>query len=87
MKSKIILELNLAVERKISQKEVLTKYQFQYNKSKYAYSVLCKICKEWQLLDLPYDCLSGPDYCVKDRNDFAIISLYEELLEIFLDAN
>jgi len=33
-------------------------------------------------MELPYDCLSKPDYCVKNPDDAMIIKLYEDVREI-----
>lgn len=82
MENRIIEEFNLALENKIPKNDILLKYYDQYQKSKIAYSQLCLACKEWEKLDLPFDCLSRPDYCVKNKNDFEIVSKYDEIMEM-----
>lgn len=79
MGNNIITELELALKNKISQIDTLKKIKLQYEKSKLESSKICEKCKEWELLNLPYDCLSKPVYCAKKQIDFDIIFLYDEI--------
>ncbi|MBP0611930.1 hypothetical protein J8J42_02580 [Chryseobacterium sp. cx-311] len=78
-KEYVISELIRFSEIKDFKKEYLYFFKDYYEQAKIAYSNLCEKCIEYEKIDLPYDCLSNPIYCVKNRNDLKIITLYEEL--------
>lgn len=78
-KEYIISELTRFREIKNFKKEYLYFFKDDYELAKVDYSNLCEKCIDYEKIDLPYDCLTNPFYCVKNRNDLKIITLYEEL--------
>lgn len=78
-KEYVISELIRLREIKDFKKEYLYLFKDYYAQAKIDYSNLCEKCIEYEKFDLPYDCLANPIYCVKNRNDLKIITLYEEL--------
>ena len=79
---KLIDEIDVELDKKYrNEKYEVEKYQNLYNSSLEKYSKKCLICVELENQNLPYDCLSKPDYCVKNNYDFEIIIKYEELTE------
>lgn len=77
----IIEELQKILTNKDFDKYYLEKYKDVYEISSINYKKKCAICDELEKQDLPYDCLFKPSYCVKNKNDFDIICLYDELKE------
>ena len=75
----VIAELRQILEDEDYSITYLEKYLDDYNNSNKNYSKLCHKCTEWEKLDLPNDCLCKPDYCIKDKQDFWVIKLYEDL--------
>lgn len=43
---------------------------------------LCEPCIEWESLDLPYDCLSKPAYCLRNSDEILFIINFEEAEEM-----
>ena len=78
----IIRQLTTLLEGESITAASLEPYQAAYLESLENYSKICAQCEEWMAMELPYDCLSKPDYCVKNPDDAMIIKLYEELREI-----
>lgn len=57
----------------------ISEFEEIYLECKSNYSKLCDKCIELEILELPYDCLSKPKYCLKKQSDLDIIRLYEKL--------
>ncbi|WP_144283737.1 hypothetical protein [Chryseobacterium echinoideorum] len=79
MELEIINKLERILESKDYREIHLKNFESDFKTSLFNYSKLCENCKELQILDLPNDCLSNPTYCVKNKNDLKLISLYEEI--------
>ena len=78
----LINEIDLQLEKKYRYEKYQTeKYKNLYFSSLEKYSKKCLICIELENQNLPYDCLSKPDYCLKNNYDFEVIIKYEELIE------
>lgn len=41
-------------------------------------SILCQKCILFKELDLPYDCMAKPSYCLKNSDEIIFIINYEE---------
>ncbi len=78
----IIRQLTDLLESESVTLKSLEPYHAAYLESLDNYSKICAQCEEWQAMELPYDCLSKPDYCVKNPDDAMIIKLYEDVREI-----
>ena len=57
----------------------LVDYSDLYKSSIKNYKSKCQNCLELEKNNLPFDCLSKSNYCLKTKEDFEIINLYEEL--------
>jgi hypothetical protein len=58
-----------------------------YKQAKLRTERICKNCKEMESLNLPYDCLTKPDYCLRSEEDVIFVILFEEKESIFEDYN
>lgn len=76
---KIIKELNEIIDSDNFDYSHLNKYELIYENSLTNSNKLCENCKELEKLELPYDCICKPNYCMKNYYDFEIIILYEEI--------
>ncbi|MGY0426097.1 MAG: hypothetical protein ACWIPI_04610 [Polaribacter sp.] len=52
-----------------------------YKEAKERQKQVCPKCEEWIKMELPTDCLSKPDYCVKNENDSILTIWYESIQE------
>ena len=63
---------------KIKSLKDLKKHKKKYLEFKKNNSRLCENCKILEKLNLPYDCLSKPNYCLKTFEEINFIITYEE---------
>lgn len=77
--SELLQNLKLIIKQRDLNPIYLQLYKSMYLIAIENNNKICDSCIEMKNLDLPYDCLSKPVYCVKDCKNFEIINLYEEL--------
>lgn len=82
----VINKLKLILNNEDYDSKYLKEFKEYYESSLKNYSMKCDKCIELENADLPYDCLEKPSYCLKEKDDFEIIKLYEDL-KMYVELN